>query len=91
MQFACTRATMRDMPVNITVRSVPDDVHQRLAQRAAQAGQSMQQYLTAELTRLAARPSTGDALRAIDQRLRDYPTVGHTTDEVLGHLDDDRR
>jgi plasmid stability protein len=79
------------MPVNITVRSVPDDVHQRLASRAAQAGQSMQQYLTAELTRLAARPSTREALTAIEHRLRGYPAVDHTVDDVVRHLDADRR
>ena len=38
---------------NVLVRDLPDDVHAGLQRRAAAAGQSLQQYLTAELTRLA--------------------------------------
>jgi len=38
---------------NVLVRRLPDHVHGALQQRAEKQGQSLQQYLTNELTRLA--------------------------------------
>lgn len=38
---------------NILVRDVPTDVHEALLQNAQHNNQSLQQYLTTELTRLA--------------------------------------
>ena len=43
---------------NITIRDVPADVHAVLQQRAAAAGQSMQQYLVDVLAREASRETT---------------------------------
>lgn len=53
---------------NVLVRDLPDDVHTGLQQRAEAAGQSLQQYLAAELTRLATTPSMQDVLRRIERR-----------------------
>jgi plasmid stability protein len=53
---------------NILVRDLPDDVHGALQQRAAQQGQSLQQYLTTQLTRLVERPSTDELFARIDRR-----------------------
>jgi plasmid stability protein len=53
---------------NLLVRDLPDDVHAALQQRAKRAGQSLQQYLTRELSRLAARPSLDEVLDRIEQR-----------------------
>ncbi len=53
---------------NLLVRDLPDDVHAALQQRARRAGQSLQQYLTAELTRIVARPSLGEVLDRIENR-----------------------
>ena len=50
---------------NVLVRDLPEDVHTGLQQRAKAAGQSLQQYLAAELTRLATEPSMQDVLRRI--------------------------
>lgn len=47
---------------NVLVRDLPDDVHRALQQRAMSAGQSLQQYLVAELTRLATRPTMSEVL-----------------------------
>lgn len=44
------------MAVTMTIRNVPDEVRSELAARAARAGQSLQEYLLAELGRLAAKP-----------------------------------
>ncbi len=42
---------------NILVRDLPSDTHAELTRRAHARGQSLQRYLTDELTRLAAQPS----------------------------------
>jgi plasmid stability protein len=53
---------------NVLVRDLPDDVHAGLQRRAQVAGQSLQQYLATELTRLAAMPSMDDVLARIARR-----------------------
>ena len=50
---------------NILVRDLPEQVHDQLVQRAAAAGQSLQQYLTTELTRMAATPTIDEVLARI--------------------------
>ncbi|MEY2523470.1 MAG: antitoxin FitA, partial [Ilumatobacteraceae bacterium] len=42
---------------NVLVRDLPDDVHASLQRRAEETGQSLQQYLATELTRLASTPT----------------------------------
>jgi plasmid stability protein len=44
------------MPVSITIRNVPDETRNELAARAARSGRSLQEYLRAELERLASKP-----------------------------------
>lgn len=53
---------------NVQVRDVPDEVHEVLVTRAAQAGQSLQQFLAAQLGVIAATPSTLDIIDRIEQR-----------------------
>jgi antitoxin FitA len=53
---------------NILVRDLPEDVHAELLRRAERAGQSLQQYLTSELTRLAATPTLDEVLARIRRR-----------------------
>lgn len=53
---------------NLLVRDLPDDVHAELHRRAAVRGQSLQQYLAVELTRLAGTPSVEDVLDRIGRR-----------------------
>jgi plasmid stability protein len=52
---------------NLLVRDLPDDVHAALTQRAKREGQSLQQYLTRQLTRLAGQPTLEDVLDRIAQ------------------------
>jgi hypothetical protein len=54
--------------MNVLIRNIPDDVHAELQRRAERRGQSLQQYLAAELRRLAQRPSLDDVLDRIDRR-----------------------
>jgi len=53
---------------NLLVRDIPDDVHAALQRRAERRGQSLQQYLSSELRRLAGRPSIDEVLDRIDRR-----------------------
>jgi plasmid stability protein len=45
------------MAVSVTIRDVPNEVRDELAARAARAGQSLQEYLRAQLTEIASRPT----------------------------------
>ncbi len=53
---------------NVLVRDLPEDVHAELLRRAEQRGQSLQQYLAAELKRLAEKPTLQDVLARIERR-----------------------
>ena len=53
------------MPVQITIRDVPNEVRDELAARAALEGQSMQEFLRAELLRLVAKPSMQTWLKQV--------------------------
>lgn len=58
------------MPIQITIRDVPEKVRDELAARAALKGKSMQEYLRAELENLAARPSVDAWLEQVRNRKR---------------------
>ncbi|MBT2484309.1 MULTISPECIES: FitA-like ribbon-helix-helix domain-containing protein [unclassified Microbacterium] len=47
---------------NVLIRDLDPSVHAALAARAEAHGQSLQQYLTAELTRLAGQPTLAELL-----------------------------
>jgi plasmid stability protein len=53
---------------NVQVRDVPDEVHAALVRRAEQSGQSLQQFLAAQLAEIAATPTVSDILDRIEQR-----------------------
>ncbi|MEO7118224.1 MAG: hypothetical protein ABIZ34_04550 [Candidatus Limnocylindrales bacterium] len=50
------------MTHSIQIRNVPEDVHRTLRARAAAAGQSLSDYLLADISRLAERPPVADVL-----------------------------
>ena len=56
------------MPIQITIRDVPERVRDELAARAALKGKSMQEFLRAELESLAARPSVDAWLEQVRNR-----------------------
>jgi hypothetical protein len=53
---------------NVQVRDVPNEVHAALIRRAEQAGQSLQQFLAAQLAEIAATPSMNEILDLIERR-----------------------
>jgi len=78
------------MSVQITVRDVPEKVRDELAARAALQGKSMQEYLRAELERLASRPSIDSWLEQVRKRKRASQTRISAND-ILQNRDADRR
>jgi antitoxin FitA len=60
---------------HIQVRDVPDNVHQILATRAERAGQSMQQYLAAQLAALASTPTVDEVVERIGRRRKGSVTA----------------
>ncbi len=71
----------------VVVRDVPVKVHRALVRRAEAAGKSLQQYLTAELTRLALAPTVDEVLGRISARRGG--TVGLR--QAVADLDRERR
>ena len=53
---------------NILIRDLPEGVLGALQQRAERQGQSLQQYLTNELTRLVERPTPAELFARVAQR-----------------------
>jgi plasmid stability protein len=78
------------MGIQITIRDVPESVRDELASRAAGQGKSMQEFLRAELERLASRPSIEEWLKQVRARKRTSGTR-LTAKEILAARDADRR
>lgn len=54
----------------VQIRNVPDPLHRKLKARAAEAGQTLSDFLLAELARVAARPSRDEMLTRLHRRAR---------------------
>ena len=78
------------MTVSMTIRDVPDETRDELAARAARAGQSLQEYVRAQLNELARRPSPLDLWDRVEHRVR---ATGSSLAawEILDLRDEDRR
>lgn len=74
MYYAC-------MP-NVQVRDVPDDVHEALVRRAELAGQSLQQFLAAQLAVIAATPSIDEILDRIENRATGRLSAARAIDAI---------
>lgn len=53
---------------DVLIRNLPEETHRELVRRAGERGQSLQQYLIAELTRLTVSPTLDDVLTRIATR-----------------------
>ena len=78
------------MPVQITIRNVPEEVRDQLAIRAAQQRQSMQEFLRSQLERIASRPSVDMWLQNVRERKASAGTRISASD-ILSARDQDRR
>jgi plasmid stability protein len=54
----------------VQIRNVPDALHRKLKARAAESGQTLSDYLLAEIGRLAARPTREEMLARLHRRKR---------------------
>ena len=55
---------------NVQIREVPDEVHQALVRKAELAGQSLQQYLSAQIALLATIPTIDEVIDRIESRAK---------------------
>lgn len=78
------------MTIQITIRDVPEKVRDELASRAALQGKSMQEYLRAELERIATRPSVDSWLEQVRKRKRAFGTRISST-QIVKQRNADRR
>ena len=68
MRTACEHA--HHMPKMVQIRNVPEGLHRKLKGRAADSGQTLSDFLLAELERLAARPTRDEMLARVHGRKR---------------------
>lgn len=87
MHNACS--SMMDVPKNIQIRNVPDDVHRVLTERAAAVGQSLQEYLLGRLKADVATKDNREILEEARRAIREYPE-DFTTVDVVGIIREDR-
>ena len=55
------------MGIMVQIRNVPEALHRRLKSRAALAGQSLSDYLLAEIRRSAERPTPDELAARLDR------------------------
>jgi antitoxin FitA len=73
-------AIIRFAMPNVQIRGVPDEVHRRLKSQAGLAGQSLNEYLLAQVTELARRPTIPELAARIRER---PPYMGPSTAAVI--------
>ena len=75
---------------SITIRNVPQETRDELAARAARGGRSLQEYLRAELIRMADYPDQETLMAAVRERKqRSGSTLG--AEDILAALHAGRR
>jgi antitoxin FitA len=71
----------------IVIRDVSDDVLRRLQELAAEAGQSLEQFLSGELTRL----TTAATMREVLDRIQSHVAGEFDIDDVVNGIESERR
>lgn len=65
----CTTCdNINSMTKMIQIRNVPDDLHQKLKERAAKAGMTLSDYLLSEAERVAEKPTMSEWLETVRSR-----------------------
>jgi plasmid stability protein len=77
------------MSKTLQIRDVPEDVHATIRSRAALAGQSISEYLLAQVTGLARHPTQAEVAERIRTMARQSP--GPSDDDILAALHEGRR
>lgn len=76
---------------SVQIKNVPDDVHRVLRHRAVEAGQSLQEYLLAQLTDSARKPTLGEIFKRIESRPDSGARVSFEDAETAIRADRDSR
>ncbi len=74
------------MATSITIRNVPDETRDELAERASLSGRSLQEYLRAELIELAAKADLAELLVRVEKRKR-AAGESMSTEAIIGYRD----
>ena len=83
-RYSCAMAT-------IQIREIPDDAYEVIRKRARAQGRSIQSYMRDWVVEFASRPTTEEALSALDDALADSVTPGATRESIQADLAADRR
>jgi len=78
------------VPVSITIENLPDSVRDELAARAERSGLSLQEFLKEKLINLASTPDATSLLERVKAR-KEANGTSLSREEILSHLDSDRR
>ena len=90
-EFAATRLWRHNGAMaTIQIKNVPEEPHAILRQRAADAHQSLQEYLLSKLIADAQQPSIDQWLGRVDQMHADVSLAGFTIDSLVEVLHDER-
>lgn len=77
------------MPVQITIRNVPEDMRDELKLRATRKRQSMQAFILGELERILSRPTNEELMkRAAEQAATSGSRMG--SDKIVEMIREDR-
>lgn len=75
----------------IQIREIPEDAYEVIRKRARAAGRSIQSYMRDWLVDFASRPTTDEALVAMESARNESDTQGATRESILADLVSDRR
>ena len=78
------------MPVQITIRNVPEDVSDELKRRAALKGQTLQGFLLSEFEKMTSKPTIGEWLENV-REWQDKSGVNVPVSAILEARDADRK
>ena len=72
----------------IQIKNVPDEAHAILRQRAATAGQSLQEYMLAWIERVTSRPTVDEVLTRIGHRSGGHLSAAEVVQQLRGDRDE---
>lgn len=75
----------------IQIREIPEDAYEVIRKRARAAGRSIQSYMREWVLDFASRPTTQEAMEAMEAAREAGDTPGATVKSILEDLAGDRR
>ncbi|MDD4868750.1 MAG: antitoxin [Mycobacterium sp.] len=75
----------------IQIREIPDEAYEVIRKRARAAGRSIQSYMRDWVIQFASRPTSDEALAAMEAAREASDTPGATRESIIADLAADRR